>query len=254
MSVPEIGLEGHKRLRNSSVLIAGCGGLGSAVIPLLAASGLGKLILCDDDTVRVSNLNRQTIYREQDVGRRKVHAAAGFIKCLNSDVEVCAVDSAIGPKNFEAIMSDVEIVVDCVDRLAVKIFLNDACVAMNKTLVHCVSIGFTGEVMVIKPGGKPCYRCFFEGQQVSTELNCANAGVTSSIVGVIGGMASAEVIKYIVGCCPSSAGKLYRVDLCRNNFDAYEFRANDRCSCCGDVANVDPYDLESYEGKLRKHS
>ncbi|AAV86245.1 HesA/MoeB/ThiF family protein [Anaplasma marginale] len=249
--VPEIGHRGHNKLRQSKILIAGCGGLGSAVIPLLAASGVGRLVVCDDDTVRISNLNRQTIYREQDVGRRKVRAAAEFIKHLNSDVEVREIDCAIGPKNFETILSDVEIVVDCVDRLAVKMFLNDACVATHKTLVHCAAIGFTGEVMVIPPGGRPCYRCFFEGKQVSTKLNCANAGVASPTVGVVGSMAAAEVIKYVVGSHQSSVGKLYRVDLRSNRFTSYELSANSLCSCCSDTASVDPHDFESYEGKLR---
>ena len=251
--VPEIGSEGQRRLRNSAVLVVGCGGLGSAVIPILAASGIGKLVLCDDDTVKASNLNRQTIYKESHIGQSKVDAATRFVRELNSDIQVIGLNVALGPKNFDKIMQDIDIVVDCVDRLSVKVFLNDACVFKSIALVHSVAIGFKGEFMVIPPGGQPCYRCFFEGWPVSTEINCAHAGVVGATVGMVGSFAASEVIKYIVGVSQSSIGKLCRVDLLKIDLVVFEFAANTHCICCGAQSNVDPYDLESYEGKQRMY-
>ncbi|CEG20642.1 Adenylyltransferase thiF [Anaplasma phagocytophilum] len=251
--VPEVGAQGQKRLLNSSVLVVGCGGLGSTTIPILAASGIGRLVLCDDDTVKISNLNRQTIYREEDIGLSKVDVATRFVNKLNSDVEVIGLKAAIGPRNFNTVLNDVDIVVDCVDRLAVKLFLNDACVAKNKVLIHSVAIGFVGELMVIHPGKSPCYRCFFEQQPVSTDLNCARAGVIGATVGVVGSMAAGEVIKHVIGVSQPNTGKLHRIDLLNHNFTTYEFSKNPRCMCCGTDSTTDPYDLESYEGKLKQH-
>ncbi|MFV9839211.1 MAG: ThiF family adenylyltransferase [Aaplasma endosymbiont of Hyalomma asiaticum] len=251
--VPEIGYAGQVRLQNSSVLVVGCGGLGCAVIPILAASGIGKIILCDNDTVKASNLNRQTIYKETHIGQSKVAAAVCFVQELNSDVSVTGHNVAIGPSNFDKIMQGVDIVVDCVDRLAVKIFLNDACVSRSVALVHSVAIGFQGEIMLVTPGGRPCYRCFFEGWPVSTDINCAHSGIIGATVGVIGSLSASEVIKYLVGLSQSSIGKLRRVDLLKTGLETYRFSANPNCICCGTRGCVDPFDQESYEGKQRMY-
>ncbi|MGN7678593.1 MAG: HesA/MoeB/ThiF family protein [Anaplasma sp.] len=253
ITVPEIGVEGHKKLRRSSVLVVGCGGLGSHVIPILVACGLKRIVLCDDDVVKTSNLNRQTIYRERDVGRKKVIAAAEFVRECNSDVEVHTIDAAVGPKNYEDVLSNVEVVVDCVDRLIIKMVLNDACVVMGKALIHCAAIGFMGEVMTIRPGGRPCYRCFFEADKTDKKLNCASAGVLGSTVGVVGSLAASEAIKYIAGCSSNKGGRLYRVDLLQNHFSTYEFTANEQCKCCSSVGDIDPQAPESYEGRVRTH-
>lgn len=248
----EIGVAGHSRLRQSAVLVVGCGGLGSCVIPILASAGVGKLVLCDDDTVKVSNLNRQIMFTEKSVGEKKADVAARLVRSINSDVAVEAVTVAMGPHNFESLLIGVDLVVDCVDRLAVKIFLNDACMAQGKALVHGVAIGFTGEVMFIMPRTGPCYRCFFESPAViSTDLNCANAGIVASTVGVIGGIVASECIKYLVGIPPAHLGKLHRVNLLNNSFDTYEFTKNPQCPTCGINSSSDPYDREAYEGKLR---
>ncbi|WP_174764262.1 HesA/MoeB/ThiF family protein [Anaplasma platys] len=249
--LPEIGVVGQQKLRQSKVLVVGCGGLGSSVIPLLAATGVGKLMLCDDDTVKISNLNRQIMFQETSVGKKKAEVGSKLAHGINGDVVVETITVAIGPHNFESMLEGVDVVVDCVDRLAVKIFLNDACVATGTVLVHCVAIGFRGELMVIVPQNGPCYRCFFEGSPVSTDLNCANAGIVSSTVGVIGGMAASETIKHLVGITPQHLGKLYRVDLLDNSFDTYEFAKNPRCFTCGLDVHADPHDREYYEGKLR---
>ncbi|MGN7661619.1 MAG: HesA/MoeB/ThiF family protein [Anaplasma sp.] len=254
VTVPEIGVKGHKKLGSSSVLIVGCGGLGSHVIPILAACGLKRLVLCDDDVVKASNLNRQTIYRERDIGRKKVMAAAEFVRECNSDVEVHTIDRAVGPRNFEDVLSNIEVVVDCVDRLIVKMVLNDACVVMGKALIHCAAIGFVGEVMTVLPGGRPCYRCFFEADRADSKLNCASAGVLGSTVGVIGSMAASEVIKYIAGVPSCRGGRLHRVNLLHNRFSTYEFTANEQCKCCSMHGDIEPQAPESYEGRIRPHS
>ncbi|WP_045809146.1 HesA/MoeB/ThiF family protein [Candidatus Neoehrlichia procyonis] len=250
MILPQIGIEGQKSLKNSRVLIVGCGGIGSIVIPLISASGIGKIVLCDDDNIQISNFNRQIIYKEQDIGNSKVLKSKEFIEQFNSNVEIQALNVFIGPKNFESIFNSVDIIVDCTDRLAVKLFLNDACVLMGKTLIHSAAIGFIGQVLTIPSYGKPCLRCFFENRHMSIKLNCANAGILSSTVGVVGSIVSMEVIKYLINISTNLVGKLQRIDLKNNSFVTYEFSANKSCIACGDNVKVDPYDISHYESKL----
>ena len=156
----EVGVVGQEKLYNSSILIVGCGGLGSTVIPLLAAGGIGNLILSDSDKVQISNLNRQIIYKETDVNESKVVKAAEFVNMLNSGVNVRTLNVFITPKNFEQVFREVDLVVDCTDRMATKLFLNDACVLLGKPLIHSAAIGFIGQILTIYPYGKPCLRCF----------------------------------------------------------------------------------------------
>ncbi|CEI84712.1 HesA/MoeB/ThiF family protein [Ehrlichia minasensis] len=248
--IPEIGKVGQNKLNSSCVLVVGCGGLGSIVIPLLAAGGIGHMVLCDNDTVQLSNLNRQVIYKEKDVNQSKVAKAQEFVKSLNSDVNIRILNGFVTPKNFERIFENIDIIVDCTDRLATKLFLNDAAVLIGKPLVHSAAIGFTGQILTIFPHGKPCLRCFFECQYMSSHLNCANAGILGPTVGVVGSIAAAEVMKYLLGVADSLVGKLQRIDLQSNNFSKYTFQKNGSCIACGDNVRVDPYDYSYYESKL----
>ncbi|AAZ68916.1 HesA/MoeB/ThiF family protein [Ehrlichia canis] len=248
--IPEIGKLGQKKLNSSHVLVVGCGGLGSVVIPLLAAAGIGHMVLCDDDTVQLSNLNRQVIYKESDINQSKVAKAKEFIRSLNSDINIQILNSFVTPKNFESIFKDIDIIVDCTDRLATKLFLNDAAVLIGKPLVHSAAIGFTGQILTIFPRGKPCLRCFFECQYMSSHLNCANAGILGPTVGVVGSIAASEVIKYLLGIEDSLVGKLQRIDLQSNDFSKYKFQKNDVCIACSDNVRVDPYDYNYYESRL----
>ncbi|AHC39591.1 HesA/MoeB/ThiF family protein [Ehrlichia muris] len=248
--ISEIGKSGQDRLSQSNVLVVGCGGLGSVIIPLLAACGVGRMILCDDDKVQMSNLNRQVIYKESDVGQSKVIKAQEFVRSLNSDVNVQILDNFVTPKNFEEIFKGIDIILDCTDRLATKLFLSDAAVFLGKPLVHSAAIGFIGQVLTIFPYGKPCLRCFFECQYMSTHLNCANAGILGATVGVVGSIAAAEAIKYLLGIPDNLVGKLQRIDLRSNEFTKYAFQKNDTCIACSDNVKIDPYDYNYYESKL----
>ncbi|QGR03011.1 HesA/MoeB/ThiF family protein [Ehrlichia ruminantium] len=246
----EVGILGQKKLCNSSILIVGCGGLGSAVIPLLAASGVGNLVLSDSDKVQVSNLNRQVIYKETDINQSKVIKAADFVSMLNSEVNVRTLNAFITPKNFEQIFKEVDLVVDCTDRLATKLFLNDACVILGKPLIHSAAIGFIGQILTVYPYGKPCLRCFFEHQYMSLHLNCANAGVLGPTVGVVGSIVAAEAIKYLLEISCNVVGRLQRIDLKNNEFTHYTFQKNETCIACSNDVKVDPYDHDYYESKL----
>ncbi|QXK92387.1 HesA/MoeB/ThiF family protein [Neoehrlichia mikurensis] len=250
MIIPQIGIEGQKSLKNSQVLVIGCGGIGSIVIPLIAASGIGKIILCDNDNIQLPNFNRQIIYRENNIGSSKVLKSKEFVELFNSDIEVEALNVFVGPKNFESIFSSVDLVIDCTDRLAIKLFLNDACVLIGKALIHSAAIGFTGQVLTIPPYGKPCLRCFFEDRHMSVNLNCANAGILSATVGVVGSIISMEVVKHLINISTNLVGKLLRIDLENNRFVTYDFIANKSCIACGDNVKVDPYDANNYESKL----
>ncbi|WDM85445.1 HesA/MoeB/ThiF family protein [Ehrlichia sp. JZT12] len=248
--ISEIGIAGQNKLSKSNILIVGCGGLGSAVIPLLAASGIGSIVLCDDDAIHLSNLNRQVIYKENDVNQSKVIKAQEFINSLNSNVNVRVLNFYITPKNFEKIFKGVDLVLDCTDRLATKLFLNDASVILGKPLIHGAAIGFTGQVLTIRSYGKPCLRCFFECQYMSVNLNCANAGILGATVGVVGSIMAIEAIKYLLEIPDNLVGKLQKIDLKSNDFTKYTFQENKACIVCGDNIMVDPYDYDYYESKL----
>ncbi|ABD44656.1 moeZ/MoeB domain protein [Ehrlichia chaffeensis str. Heartland] len=248
--ISEIGKVGQSKLSESNVLIIGCGGLGSTVIPLLAASGIGHITLCDDDKIQMSNLNRQVIYKESDINQSKVIKAQEFVKSLNSDVNVQVLNNFVTPKNFEEVFKNVDVVVDCTDRLATKLFLNDAAVLLGKPLVHSAAIGFTGQVLTVFPYGKPCLRCFFECQYMSLHLNCSNAGILGATVGVVGSIAVAETIKYLLKIPDNLVGNLQRIDLRSNEFTKYTFQKNSACIACSDNMKVDPYDYNYYESKL----
>ena len=248
--ISEVGVQGQSKLNKSTVLIIGCGGLGSAVIPLLAGAGIGNIVLCDDDKIHLSNLNRQTIYKESDVYQSKVLKAQEFISSLNSDVNIQVLNFSITPKNFEEFFKNVDLVVDCTDRMSTKLFINDACVVLGKPLIHGAAIGFTGQILTVCSYGKPCLRCFFECKYMSLNLNCANAGVLGPTVGVVGNIMAMEVMKYLLEISDNLVGKLQKIDLKSNDFTKYTFQANKECLVCGENMKVDPYDYNYYESKL----
>lgn len=195
--LPQVGSDGQERLLKSRVLIIGAGGLGSPVALYLAAAGVGTIGIVDSDRLDLSNLQRQVLHTTADVGRPKVESARDHITALNSDVKVVTYDCYFGPDNAQQIMADYEIVVDATDNSQSKFFINDACVAAGKPLVHGGINQFSGNVMTILPG-TATYRDLF-GNQPSHPVPSSTYGLLGAIPGTIGTIQATEVLKYLLG-------------------------------------------------------
>lgn len=203
--LPELGEAGQQKLLTARVLVIGAGGLGSALIPYLAAAGVGTLGIIDPDRVELSNLARQVIHESGDIGRLKVESARDRVEELTPDVRVITYAEALTPENAERIIAGYDVVADGCDNFATRFTVNDACVALGKPLVSAAIAGWQGQVMSILPGG-PTYRALVH--EDAPEANtCRESGVIGPLAGIIGSMQALEVLRVILGK-PALGGKV----------------------------------------------
>ena len=218
LSLPEIGKEGQQRLLDAAILVVGAGGLGSPVLQYLSAAGVGTIRIADFDNVELSNLQRQVLFREEDTGKPKAEIAARFAKNLNSDIEVEVISRRVNSGNARELVKRSDIVVDCTDNFETRYALNDACVLEDKPLVYGSVFRFEGQVAVFNAlldNGKrsSCYRDLFpEPPPPGLAPDCAEAGVSGALTGIIGSIQAMEVIKLITGAGEPLAGKLLVFD------------------------------------------
>lgn len=231
----EIGIEGQERLLGARVLIVGLGGLGSPAALYLAASGVGRLTLCDDDTVDFSNLQRQIIHRTSTVGQPKVASASAALHDINPEVDCVALPLRAGEAQLLELVGAADIVLDCCDNFATRYAVNRACVALRKPLVSGAAILTHGQLAVFdfRRDDAPCYNCLFAEDSEAPELRCATTGVFAPLVGVIGTMQAAEAIKLIVGIERGLSGKLLFVDALDMNFMRSDLSRDPSCAVCG---------------------
>jgi molybdopterin/thiamine biosynthesis adenylyltransferase len=194
--IDEIKLEGQEKLLNSKVLVAGAGGLGSTVISNMASLGIGNIGIVDNDTVELSNLNRQYIHKFENIGKIKVNSSKDWINCFNPDINVKTYPIRLNLDNCEEIFKDYDLVIDCFDSFASKFVLNEACHKYNKPLIHGGVSEFYGQVMVILPQKTACLNCIFQGANKNANVI---KGVISPSVSMIASIQSMEAVKYILG-------------------------------------------------------
>ncbi|WP_269236738.1 HesA/MoeB/ThiF family protein [Flavobacterium flavigenum] len=223
--LPEIGENGQYKLLKSKVLIIGAGGLGAAILPYLAAAGVGEIGIVDDDVVEVSNLQRQVIYKSSSVGKYKVEEAKAMAAELNPDVKVNAVAEKLSGKNAIALFEKYDIIVDATDNLQVKYLINDACLITNKPMVYGSIFRFQGQVSVFNYRNGPTYRCLYPDEN-SSSVNCIEAGVIGISVGIIGLLQANEVIKIILGNGEVLSGKILVYNILNNEQQKYDFEKN----------------------------
>lgn len=240
----EVGGQGQKKLLNARVLVVGAGGIGAPLLQYLAGAGVGTLGIVDDDTVALSNLQRQVIYRTGDVGAAKTDAAAAFISALNPYTEVRLHRMRLTPKNTGDLISDYDLVAEGVDNFETRYALNTAAIAHRKTLVSAAVGGFEGQVATFKPftdpGVLPCYRCLApEAPPVAAQVNCAEEGVLGAVTGVIGALAATEVIKEILGVGDSLAGRLLIYDALSARLRNVALPADPACTDCAPLGVFD---------------
>lgn len=226
----EVGGPGQQRLKGASVLMVGAGGLGAPASLYLAAAGVGSIILADPDEVDRSNLQRQVIYAEEDLGRPKVEAAADRLSALNPNVFVAGYDGAFGPDTADRLVEGVDLVLDGTDDFGVRFCVNDACVRHGKTLVSGAIGRWTGQVGVF--GRQPCYRCLVPEIPPDAET-CTAVGVVGALAGVIGSMMALEAIKLITGAGEPLAGRLMIYDALSAETRTVRVAGDPECPVCG---------------------
>jgi molybdopterin/thiamine biosynthesis adenylyltransferase/rhodanese-related sulfurtransferase len=233
--LPNLGEAGQARLSEGRVLIIGAGGLGSPVALYLAAAGVGTIGLVDDDAVDLSNLQRQILYSETDLGRPKAETAASLLHRMNSGVRVVPHPVRIGAHNAEELISGYDVVCDCSDNFETRYAVNAAAIALGRALVHGAIHHFDGEVSVFGGDG-PCYQCLHrEAPRRDQAPSCAEAGVIGAICGVIGSLQAMEVVKLLTGIGVPLRGRLLSVDLRTTRFLTLKLGRDPACPCCSRV-------------------
>ncbi|WP_073408463.1 HesA/MoeB/ThiF family protein [Flavobacterium johnsoniae] len=226
MILPEIGEDGQHKLAKAKVLVIGAGGLGAAILPYLAAAGVGEIGIVDDDVIEVSNLHRQVIYKSSAVGKSKAKEARQMISELNPLVKVKAVSEKLSGKNVLSLFEKYDIVVDATDTISIKYLINDACLVTNKPMVYGSIFRFQGQVSVFNYQNGPTYRCLYPDEN-SNALNCEDAGVIGVSVGIIGMFQANEVLKMILGIGEVLSGKVLVYNILNNEQQKYDFDKSD---------------------------
>ena len=237
LRLPEVGLEGQKKLEAARVLLVGAGGLGSPSAFYLAAAGIGTLRLADDDVVDRSNLQRQILHTDARVGVAKVESAAITLSALNPRTTVEAVAERITSDNVEELLEGIDVVIDGADNFPARYLLNDACVNLGKPMVYGAVHRFEGQVSVFDAGRQrgraPCYRCLFpEPPPPEAAPNCAEAGVLGVLPGVIGLLQATEAIKLVLGLGTPLTGRLLHFDALALRFRETRLASDPDCAIC----------------------
>lgn len=229
MSIDRWGESGQKKIEEATVGIAGSGGLGTPVATYLTAAGVGRITICDDQTVELSNLNRQTLFSVADIGRLKVEAAAATLHALNPSVGVKTVPQRITASSVSSLFDGCDLIVDCLDNLETRFVLNRFCVERSVPLFHAGVRGFYGQVMLVKPPESPCLECFIE-PRAPVEGPVPICGATA---GVVGSLQASMVLRYLIDPEQVESGVFHSVDL--EDISIHDVRISRRAECpvCG---------------------
>src|ERR1022692_2562546 len=251
LSLPEVGLEGQKKICSASVLCIGAGGLGSPIAMYLAAAGIGKLGIVDFDSVELSNLQRQILHGTADVGRPKTQSAGDTIHRLNPNVQVVLHDARLTSENALDILRPYDIVVDGTDNFPTRYLTNDACVLLKKPNVYGSIFRFEGQASVFAPHlGGPCYRCLYpEPPPPGMVPSCAEGGVLGVLPGIIGCIQATEILKLALGKGSSLVGRLLLFNALEMKFRELRLRRDPQCPLCGEHPTIkELIDYETFCG------
>jgi adenylyltransferase/sulfurtransferase len=229
----EIGGGGQTRLLKAHALIVGAGGIGSPVIQYLAAAGVGRLTVVDDDTVSLSNLQRQTLFATRDVGAKKVVAAANAVQRMNPDVSFIPIDRRLDAEGAGRLLAGVDVAVDGTDNFATRLIVSDAATAARVPLVSAAVRQFEGQLAVYRgwEDERPCYRCLVGDDPDRPDVSCADQGVLGALTGVLGSLAAIEAVRQIVPFGEETAGKLLIVDALAFRFRTIALTKDPGCRC-----------------------
>lgn len=248
--LPEIGVEGQRRLRDAGVLVVGAGGLGAPVLQYLAAAGVGRIGIVDFDRVELSNLQRQVIHGTEDVGRKKVESAREAVLAINPGVNVTTWDDQLTSANALERVAAHDVVVDGSDNFPTRYLVNDACVLTGTPLVSAAIFRFEGQASVFATSDGPCYRCLHpEPPPPDLVPSCAEGGVLGVLPGIMGSIEALEAIKLITGAGKGLAGRLLLLDALTMKLREVTLRRDPACPACGENRTVtELIDYEAFCG------
>ncbi len=246
--IPEVGLRGQERLAAAKVLVVGAGGLGSPALQYLAAAGIGRVGVVDDDVVDETNLQRQTIFNTADVGANKAIVAAARLHALNHYVAVDAFPIRFDEENARQLVRGYDVVLDCTDRFPSRYLINDACYLEKKIDVYASIFRFDGQLSVLCAPGGPCYRCLYP-QAPPEELTptCADGGVLGALAGLVGAWQAGEALKVVLGIGEPLVGRLLLVDSLAARVRDVRFDREPECGLCGAHPTLTSIEKRAYE-------
>jgi len=229
----EIGYNGQLKLKNAKICVVGVGGLGNPITTRLAAMGIGTLRIVDRDVIELSNLHRQTMFDEDDVGQVKVEVAAKKLQKLNPDCKIEALAISVNDYNALEVIEGCDIVIDALDSVNARYALNKACIKFNIPFVTGAAVGVSGQVFTILPKQSACYYCMFPALDEDTMPTCSIEGVHPSILSIVGGIEVAEAVKIIIGKKPSLSERILHIDLENLDFNSTRTFRAEECPICG---------------------
>jgi molybdopterin/thiamine biosynthesis adenylyltransferase len=228
LKIPELGVKGQKKLKSSHVIITGIGGLGCASAIYLTAAGVGRITIVDFDVVELSNLNRQVLYWEEDIGKKKVMIAQRKLSKLNLGTEIIPIFAKITGENVFSIVDGAQVVVDGLDNFATRMLVNASCVKHKIPYIHGGVSRFRGLITTIIPGETPCLACLYPEESPGGE----GLGVLGIVPGLVANLQALEAIKIMIGHGPSLAGKLLRFNGNDMKFRIDDIKRNESCKVC----------------------
>ena len=243
----EVGGEGQAKLLDSKVLVIGAGGLGSPVLLYLAAAGVGTIGVIDDDTVDLSNLQRQVVHATESIGKAKVESARKTIAAINPEVTFNAYNERLAAANALDLFSEYDLIADGSDNFATRFLVNDVCYFARRPLVSAAILRFDGQVYTFKAyqdGNNPCYRCLFREPPPAGQIpTCAEAGVLGAFCGMVGSLQASEVIKELLGIGESLAGHLLIIDALACTFRKITIKRDADCPLCGETPEIRDFSI-----------
>lgn len=230
--LPQIGGQGQQRLKAARVCVVGAGGIGCAVIPALASAGIGSLTIIDGDTVDLSNLHRQPLYRSREIGEPKAALAAQFVRRLNPFVEVRPIERRVGGESAQTLLAGHDLILDGTDNFATRLLVSDTAVRLGTPLLSAAAVQFQGQVGLFR--GRPCYRCFV-GDAFDTDDcdTCAELGVLGALTGTVGNFAALLAIRVLAAIGEDPAGKLHLFDGMTGEWRMMRLPPDPGCRACG---------------------
>jgi molybdopterin/thiamine biosynthesis adenylyltransferase len=231
----EIDVEGQEKLLNAHVLVIGAGGLGCAAAPYLAAAGVGRITLVDHDAVELTNLQRQIMHNEKNVGRSKVASGKEFLQSLNSTIQVDTIQAKASSQLLDDLLPSVDIALDCTDNFSTRHLINAACFKNLTPLVSGSALKLDGQVSVFDPRNfsSPCYACIFSPDEQFEEVSCSSMGVFSPLVGIIGAIQAAQALQVLIGFGEPLVGRMLLWNGRTTQIDEIRISRNTECSVCG---------------------
>jgi molybdopterin/thiamine biosynthesis adenylyltransferase len=236
--LPQIGIEGQQKLRDAHVLIIGLGGLGSPAALYLATAGIGRLTLVDDDTVELSNLQRQIVHRTRNIGEKKVASARSNLLAINDEIDIITIDHRLDETALAQQIQLADVVLDASDNFDTRFAINRACVAQKKPLVSGAAIQFEGQISVFDSRDEhcPCYNCLYPNKG-EEDLTCSGNGILAPVVGIIGSMQALETIKLICQIGQPLYGRLLLFDALSLQWRTMNLKKDPGCPVCGSAAS-----------------